>query len=317
MGLYLITGGAGFIGSNIAETLLQQGKSVRILDNFLTGRRVNLETLKGDYELIEGDIRDLEICQKAMQGVRYVLHQAALPSVPRSVKNPIESNDINISGTLNLLVAARDEGVKRFVFASSSSVYGDTPTLPKEESMPPNPLSPYAINKLVGEYYCKVFYSLYQLETVALRYFNVFGPRQDPKSQYAAVIPIFLRCLLEGKAPTIYGDGEQSRDFSFVENVVEANLLATQAPKAPGNVFNIACGNRMTLNDLANLIKHELNSDIEFQYADSRPGDIKHSHAEIARAREILGYRVKVPVEEGLRRTIAWYQDQTGKGESA
>lgn len=307
MAEYLISGGAGFIGSNLVEALLQREASVRVVDNFSTGKRENIEPFLGQIELIEGDLRDLEVCRRAAAGVRYVLHQAALASVPRSIDDPIASNESNITGTLNLLVAARDAGVKRLVYAASSSAYGDTPTLPKEESMPPCPLSPYAITKLVGEQYCRVFYTLYGLETVALRYFNVFGPRQDPQSQYAAVIPKFITALLEGCPPRIYGDGEQSRDFTYVENVVEANLLATTAPEAPGQLMNIACGQRMTLNELAEFLREALGSRVEFEYGAPRPGDVKHSWADISRARSILGYEPRVSVSEGLRRTVAWF----------
>jgi len=314
MAEYLVTGGAGFIGSNIVEVLLNRGESVRVLDNFSTGKRENLSAFKDRIELVEGDICDLDACRDAVRGVRYVLHQAALASVPRSVKMPIESNRVNVEGTLNVLVAARDESVKRVVYAGSSSAYGDTPTLPKEESMKPEPLSPYAISKLTGEYYCQVFYPLYGLETVVLRYFNVFGPRQDPESQYAAVIPKFLAALMNGESPTIYGDGEQSRDFTFVENVVEANLLATMAEGAAGKVFNLACGERITVNQLAEAIKRELGSGIDFTYAASRPGDVKHSLADITRARSTLGFEPKVTTAEGLRRTVAWYVAQAGQG---
>ncbi len=308
MSEYLVTGGAGFIGSHLVESLLERGESVRVLDNLSTGKRENIEAFLDRIDFVEGDLCDLEVCRAVVSGVRHVLHQAALASVPRSVQDPIRSNASNVTGTLNLLVAARDAGVERVVYAASSSAYGDTPTLPKEESMPPRPLSPYAITKLVGEQYCRVFHSLYGLETVALRYFNVFGPRQDPQSQYAAVIPRFITALLKGHRPQIYGDGEQSRDFSYVENVVEANLLATTAPEAPGQVLNIACGGRMTLNELASFLKEELGSEVEFEYGEPRPGDVKHSWADITRARAVLGYEPKVSPAEGLRRTVAWYQ---------
>jgi UDP-glucose 4-epimerase len=310
MPTYLVTGGAGFIGSNIVERLLKDNQSVRVLDNYSTGRKENLEAFKDRIEIMEGDIRDLEVCRKAVRDVQYVLHQAALASVPRSVEDPIASNDANIGGTLNMLVAARDAGVERLVFAASSSAYGDTPTLPKEESMTPQPLSPYAINKLVGEHYCRVFFQLYGFQAVALRYFNVFGPRQDPKSQYAAVIPLFVTALMEGRAPVIFGDGEQSRDFTFVDNVVQANLLAAQTPQAAGEVINVACADRLTLNELAAVLKELLGSDIEFQYEDPRPGDIKHSWADISKARRILGFEPQLSVRDGLKKTVAWYQNQ-------
>ncbi len=242
MSLYLVTGGAGFIGSNIVERLVRQGERVRVLDNLSTGKRENLVSWLDRLELIEGDIRDVETVHGAMAGVDYVLHQAALPSVPRSVADPLASHQVNATGTLNVLPAARDAGVKRLVYASSSSVYGDSPTLPKQEEMPTNPISPYAVSKLAGENYCRVFFRVYGLETVCLRYFNVFGPRQDPTSQYAAVIPRFITAMLDGRRPVIYGDGRQSRDFTYIENVVEANLLACQAKDVAGEVLNIACG---------------------------------------------------------------------------
>jgi len=246
--LYLVTGGAGFIGSHLVEELVKQGQRVRVIDNLSTGKKENIKPFLGEIEFVEGDIRDLELVRAAMDGVEYVLHQAAVPSVPRSVKDPLTSNSVNVEGTLNILVAARDADVKRVVYASSSSVYGDTPVLPKHEDMKQEPRSPYAVSKLTGELYCQVFYYVYGLETVVLRYFNVFGPQQDPKSQYAAVVPKFITALLHGESPTIFGDGEQSRDFTYIENVVAANLLATKAPDVAGEVFNIAYGERITVN---------------------------------------------------------------------
>lgn len=308
MARYLITGGGGFIGSNIAEALCAQGQTVRVLDDFSTGNRRNLAGLLEQVELIEGSITDLETCRRAMDGVDYVLHQAAVPSVPRSVAEPVRTHEVNATGTLNMLVAARDAAVRRFVFAASSAAYGDTERLPKVEDMPPSPLSPYAAQKVAGETYCRLFFTLYGLETVALRYFNVFGPRQDPNSEYAAVIPKFIRAVTEDRRPTIFGDGEQSRDFTFVENVVQANLLACLAgPDAAGEVINVACGERVTLNALAEAVQDALGAKTGVDYADPRPGDIKHSLADIGKARRMLGYNPKVGFPEGLERTVAWY----------
>jgi len=304
---YLITGGAGFIGSNIAHVLLEKGAEVRIIDNFSTGRRINLADIEDKIELIDGDIRDFWTVKDAVKDVDYVLHQAALPSVPRSVANPLTSNSVNIDGTLNLLEAAKQAGVKRFVMASSSSVYGDTPELPKHEAMWTDPLSPYAVTKLTTEKYGKVFFDLYGLETVCLRYFNIFGPRQDPKSEYAAVIPKFINSMLAGKQPVIFGDGEQSRDFTFIDNAVQANILATTAPDAPGKYYNIACGARFTLNELMEMLRSILGSDIQAKYTPPRPGDILHSYADIAKAREELKYDPKVMFEDGLKKTVSWF----------
>jgi len=306
MSNYLITGGAGFIGSNIVETLIQQGESVRVLDNLSTGKPSNLEDFNACIDFIKGDICDLSVVREAVEGVDYVLHQAALPSVGRSVANPIATNEANVTGTLNMLIAARDADVKRVVYACSSSVYGNSEILPKKESMPPNPLSPYAISKYTGEQYCKVFHKLYGLETVALRYFNVFGRRQNPNSQYAAAIPIFINSFLVGKPPIVFGDGEQSRDFTFVENVVEANLMACRVEGAAGEVFNIAFGQRTTINSLVRMIKEMIGSDIEPVYKEERKGDVRHSQADISKARKILGYEPKVDLEIGLERTFEW-----------
>jgi UDP-glucose 4-epimerase len=311
MTTYLVTGGAGFIGSNIVERLVADGQDVRVLDNFATGKRENLRDVEGRITLVEGDLCDLATVQKAVAGVDYVLHQGAIPSVPRSVNDPIGSNRANVDGTLNLLVAARDAGVKRLVFAASSSAYGNTRKLPKVETIRPDPLSPYAASKLVGEHYCKIFTEVYGFETISLRYFNVFGPRQDPKSQYAAVIPLFITKMLRGEAPTVFGDGEQSRDFSHIDNVIHANLLATQARKtAAGKVYNIACGEHYTLNQLVAILNKLLGTDLKPIYADPRPGDVLHSHADIRRARKLLGYQPLVSFEEGLRRTVEWYRKQ-------
>ncbi|SYZ74428.1 Vi polysaccharide biosynthesis protein VipB/TviC [Candidatus Zixiibacteriota bacterium] len=307
---YLITGGGGFIGSNIAHELLRRGDNVRVLDNFSTGRKINITDINDKIELMEGDIRDFWTVREAVDGVDYILHQAALPSVPRSVKNPLTSNSVNIDGTLNILEAAKQAKVKRVVMASSSSVYGDTPQLPKHESMFTDPLSPYAVTKLADEKYCKVFYELYGLETVALRYFNIFGPRQDPGSEYAAVIPKFINAFLAGKKPVVYGDGEQSRDFTFIANAVEANILATTAPKAAGKFYNIAAGGQYTLNQLIKSLQEIMGVDIEPSYQAPRRGDILHSFADIKRAEEDLGYRVKVDFESGLKKTVEWFAEK-------
>ncbi len=302
MGTYLVTGGAGFIGSNIVERLVQLGKRVRILDNFSTGKRDNIVAFQDEVEVIEGDIADLSVCKKAVSEVEYVMHQAALPSVPRSIRDPIASNRSNVVGTLNLLQAAKEAGVKRFVYASSSSVYGDSEVLPKVETMTPAPVSPYAVSKLAGEHYCRVFYELFGLETVSLRYFNVFGPRQDPTSQYAAVVPKFATALLRGEAPRIYGDGEQTRDFTHIRNVIDANLAGTEAPNCAGGVFNIACGSRITVNRLAELLSDYLNVKVASVHVDRRPGDVRHSLADIDAARRDLGFEARTSVEEGLKR---------------
>lgn len=308
MAHFLVTGGAGFIGSNIAIELVRRGETVRIIDNLATGRKQNIEGILDRVEFVEGDICDLETIRRAASGVDYVLHQAAIPSVARSVEDPVTTNSANVTGTLNVLLAARDARVKRLVFASSSSVYGDSPTLPKEENMSPDPLSPYAASKLIGEYYCKIFQSLFGLETICLRYFNVFGPRQDPTSHYAAVVPIFITSLASGRQPTVYGDGLQSRDFTFVENVIEANLLACAAPKeATGQVYNVACGERFTLLDLLREIGKILNKKPQPLFEPARPGDVKHSLADISLARKSLSFQPRVSFPEGLRRTVEWF----------
>jgi len=299
----LVTGGGGFIGSNLVERLLRGGARVRVLDNFATGRRENLIDVLGDIELIEGDIQSYERVHNAVRGCEVVFHLAALPSVPRSIQDPLTSNASNVIGTLNVLLAARDEGVRRVVYASSSSVYGANRELPKREEMPAVPIAPYAVAKLAAENYCRSFSEVYGLETVSLRYFNVFGPRQDPLSQYAAVIPNFITALMRGEPPVIYGDGEQSRDFTYVENAVEANLLAADAPNVRGQVFNIACGERISLNELVTELRSLTGRDLEPVHEPARPGDIRHSLADISRAREALGYEVNVDVREGLART--------------
>jgi nucleoside-diphosphate-sugar epimerase len=302
MEIYLVTGGAGFIGSNIVKELLKRGNQVRVLDNFSTGKRENLFPFKEnpDFQIFEGDLRSFHIVRDAVKGVNYVLHQGALPSVPRSVKDPITSNDVNINGTLNVLEASKEFGVKRVVFASSSSVYGNSEVMPKVETMPVAPLSPYALTKYAGERYCQIFYQLYGLETVALRYFNVFGPNQDPTSQYSAVIPKFIKMMKENKRPVIYGDGTQSRDFTYVSNNVEANILACTAPGVAGEVFNIACGERYTLTDLVASINSLIGKNVEPIFEDTRPGDVKHSLAGIEKAQAMLGFGVVKQFSEGL-----------------
>ena len=310
MAKYLVTGGAGFIGSHISEELVKRDHEVRILDNFLTGKKENIVSLLDKIEFIEGDIKDFETCQHALEGVDFVLHQAALPSVPRSIKDPLTTNENNIRGTLNVLLASREAKVKKVVFASSSSVYGDDTHLPKIEGRQGNPLSPYALSKLVGEHYCRIFSQIYGLSTVFLRYFNIFGPRQDPFSQYAAVIPNFITKMLKGEKPIIFGDGEQSRDFTFVSNVVEANILASKAQDVSGEAFNIACGERTTVNSLVNTINEVLNKNIDPVHDEPRPGDVKNSFAEISKARKMLKYEPLVPFNEGLKKTINWYQER-------
>ena len=304
--LFLVTGGAGFIGSHLVERLVRDGKGVRIIDDLTTGKRENIEPFLSEVEFVHGDVRDLELLRRAMDGVDYVLHQAAIPSVPRSIDDPATTNSVNVEGTLNVLIAARDAGVKRVVYASSSSVYGDSPTLPKRETMRPEPLSPYAVGKLAGELYCQVFHRVYGLETVALRYFNVFGPRQDPESQYAGVVPKFINLLLAGDPPTIFGDGEQSRDFTYVQDVVDANLLAVEAEGVSGEVFNIACGERLTINRLVEILSDLVGAKRRPTYASPRPGDVKHSVADVAKAKALLGYTPAVTVQEGLKRTLDW-----------
>lgn len=302
----VITGAAGFIGSNIAHRLAEENEIIAI-DNLSTGNKRNIIDIEGDLDFIEASILNLEMLKNAFSGAEFVLHLGALPSVPRSVKDPVATNEVNITGTLNVLIAARDEGVKRVVFSSSSSVYGDTPTLPKQESMKPNPLSPYAISKITGEYYCKNFYNLYGLETVALRYFNVFGPRQNPESQYAAVIPKFIKSLSSNLQPTVYGDGEQTRDFTYVENVIQANVKACTSNKAPGNVYNIGCGKRYSINKLIALLNELLDKDIEPAYLEPREGDIRDSLADISSAEKDLDYKPNFDFKAGLKETVQWF----------
>ena len=314
MAVMLVTGGAGFIGSHLAERLLDVGHEVRVLDNFSTGRRENIADLGGRIELIEADVRDLTAVRKATGGVDVVFHEAALASVPRSVDDPVTSNEVNVVGTLNVLEASRDAGVRRVVYASSSSIYGDSPELPKLEHMAPAPESPYAVGKLAGEYYCGVFSRLYGLDCVALRYFNVFGPRQDPGSQYAAVVPIFVTSLLKNAAPVIHGDGEQSRDFTFIENVIAANILAADATEGAGEVLNIACGETVTVNALFRALREIVGSSAEARYIESRAGDVRHSFADISKARRLLGFGPSVGFEEGLERTVSWFRESARTG---
>jgi UDP-glucose 4-epimerase len=313
----LVTGGGGFIGSNLVERLLNEGASVRVLDNFATGRRENVLDLIDSVELVEGDVQSYERAHNAVRGCEVVFHLAALPSVPRSVQDPLTSNATNVIGTLNVLLASRDEGVRRFVYASSSSVYGANPELPKREDMPALPIAPYAVAKQAAEGYCRSFFEVYGLETVSLRYFNVFGPRQDPLSQYAAVIPKFITALLDGEQPTVFGDGEQSRDFTYVDNAVNANLAAADASGVAGQVFNIACGERISLNRLLTDLRELTGSEVEPVYVPARPGEVLHSLADITRAREALGYDVKVDFRGGLERTLADLEERRRTGESA
>ena len=306
---FLVTGGGGFIGSHLTDELVQRGASVRVLDSFATGRSENLAHLAGRIELIEGDIRDRETLQRVCEGVDTVFHQAAIPSVPRSITEPELNHDVNINGTLNVLLAARDARVRRLVYAASSSAYGEIGTSAKVEDQPPNPLSPYAIAKLTGEYYCQVFAKEYGLETVSLRYFNVFGPRQDPSSPYSGVISKFVTALLSGQPPTIYGDGEQSRDFTFIENVVDANLRAAHSALAVGAVINVGIGQRVTLNQILAELQKIVGTALDPIMAAPRAGDVRHSLADLTRARKLLGYHPLVDLTLGLRRTVAWYQE--------
>ena len=308
MAQYLVTGGGGFIGSALTRALMERGQRVRVVDNFLTGRRENLAEVQNQIELFEVDICDLDELRPAFRDVDYVLHEAALPSVPRSIRDPLTANRVNVEGTLNVLLAARDAKVKRVIYAASSSAYGDTPTLPKVETMGPHPISPYGITKYAGELNAQVFRQVYGLETVSLRYFNVFGPRQDPSSPYSGVLSKFITALLRGERPVVYGDGQQSRDFTYVDNVVQANLLACTAPQASGKVINIATGTRQSLHQLLATLGRILGSKLEALYEPPRPGDILHSLADIQLARDLLGYQPHVMFEEGLRRTVQWYR---------
>lgn len=308
-GIALVTGGAGFIGSHIASALASDGMRVRVLDDLSTGHRENIDEIGGDVDFIQGSVADEELLNKALENVELVFHEAAIPSVPRSVEAPRQTHIASVDGTFSLLVAARDRGVRRVVYAASSSAYGDQPTLPKSEEMRPDPLSPYAVAKLVGEYYCRAFTRVYGLETVSLRYFNVFGPRQDPGSQYSGVVSRFISSLLSNERPVIYGDGEQSRDFTYIDNVVFANLNAGSAKEASGKVINVANGQRITLNQLlAELKELTGKQDVTAEYLEPRVGDVRHSLADITMARELLGYESKVDLREGLQRTIDWWK---------
>jgi nucleoside-diphosphate-sugar epimerase len=309
MARYLVTGGAGFIGSHLTEALRARGDEVRVVDDLSTGKRSNLAHVSG-VEFVQGDLAEIDVARAAVQGVDYVLHQAAMPSVPRSVADPLQSNRANVDATLNVLVAARDAGVKRLVFAGSSSVYGSTPGLPKDELMPTAPMSPYALQKLAGEVYCRMFHTLYGFETVVTRYFNVFGPRQDPGSPYSGVISLFVAALATGKRPRVYGDGGQTRDFTYVANVVEGVLKAVTAPGAAGEVFNVATSHRVSLRQLLETLARQMGVTADAEFGEPRAGEVRDSLADIGKARRVLGYEPVVPFEEGLRRTITWYTSQ-------
>ena len=307
MSLYLVTGGAGFIGSHIVDKLVQLGEKVRVLDNFVTGKKENLAKSINKIELINGDIRDRKKLQVALKSVDFVLHQAALRSVPRSVDDPISTNDVNITGTLLLLEQSRKCKVQRVVYAASSSAYGDSPELPKKETQLPAPVSPYAVSKLAGEYYCSMYNKLYGLETISLRYFNVFGPRQDPASEYAAVVPKFIELALKGKTLEIHSDGLQSRDFSYIDNVVSANLLAVKSKKGIGEVFNIACGEKWTILDIAETIGRIIDKKLKYHHTQTRKGDVRHTLADISKAKKMLGYKPITNFEEGMRKTVEYF----------
>jgi nucleoside-diphosphate-sugar epimerase len=313
MASYLVTGGAGFIGSHLATQLIHRGHTVRVVDNLITGKRRNLDHLPG-VEFVEGDLADISVATRAVERMDYVLHQAAIPSVPRSVKDPISSNRANIDASVNVLVAARDAGVKRLVYAGSSAAYGDTPTLPKREDMPTSPLSPYALQKLVSEQYGQLFTQLYGFETVTIRYFNVFGPRQDPGSPYSGVISLFASALLEGRQPVIYGDGEQTRDFTYVANVVDGVLRAVETPKASGHVINVATGGRISLNALLRAMNKIVGTNLQPIYQEPRAGDVRDSQADITKAKTLLGYTPIVSLEEGLEKTLEWCRTESTAG---
>ena len=305
---YLVTGGAGFIGSHLCEELVRRGERVRVVDSLITGKRQNLAHLP-QVEFMEGDLADIDVARRAVHGIEYVLHQAAIPSVPRSVEDPLTSNRANIDASVNILVAARDAKVKRLVYAGSSSAYGNSEVLPKVETMPTAPLSPYALQKLVAEQYCQMFTTLYGFETVTIRYFNVFGPRQDPSSPYSGVISLFISALCDGRRPTIYGDGEQTRDFTYVTNVVDGVLRACHAPEASGEVINVATAGRISLNQLFAIVKREVGSSLEPNYSNPRAGDVRDSQADIGKAQRLLGYTPIVSFEDGLGRTVRWYRE--------
>jgi UDP-N-acetylglucosamine/UDP-N-acetyl-alpha-D-glucosaminouronate 4-epimerase len=316
MAHYLVTGGAGFIGSHLSEELIRRGERVRVVDSLITGKRQNLGHLP-QVEFLHGDLADIDVARRAVQGIEYVLHQAAIPSVPRSVEDPVTSNRANIDASLNVLVAARDAGVRRVVYAGSSSAYGNSETLPKVETMPTAPLSPYALQKLVAEQYCQMFTSLYGFETVTIRYFNVFGPRQDPSSPYSGVISLFISALCEDRRPTIYGDGEQTRDFTYVANVVDGVLRACHAPGASGEIINVATGGRISLNQLFETVKRKVGSQLQPIYSEPRAGDVRDSQADIGKAERLLGYTPSVSFDDGLGRTVAWYRESTLAGRKA
>lgn len=305
----LVTGGAGFIGSNICEELVQRDYNVRVVDNLLTGKMKNLDRVIDKIEFIEADIGNPEVASRAVSDMDCVMHQAALPSVPRSVDDPALTHQHCVDATFTLLMAARDAKIKRFVYAASSSAYGNSSTLPKVESMPVKPLSPYAVGKLVGEHYCSVFAKVYGMETISLRYFNVFGPKQDPASEYAAAVPAFVTAILKDQSPTIYGDGEQSRDFTYIDNVVHANILAATAAKTAGQSVNIACAEAVTVNGIIRMINHILGKKVKCRYVDRRAGDVRHSLADISRAKEIIGYKPRVNFRTGLETAIEWYRE--------
>jgi len=313
MASYLVTGGAGFIGSHLVTQLIHRGHTVRVVDNLITGKRRNLDHVPG-VEFVEGDLADISVATRAVEGMDYVLHQAAIPSVPRSVKDPISSNRANIDASVNVLVAARDAGVKRLVYAGSSAAYGDTPTLPKREDMPTSPRSPYALQKLVSEQYGQLFTQLYGFETVTIRYFNVFGPRQDPGSPYSGVISLFASALLEGRQPVIYGDGEQTRDFTYVANVVDGVLRAVETPKASGHVINVATGGRISLNALLRAMNKIVGTNLQPIYQEPRAGDVRDSQADITKAKTLLGYTPIVSLEEGLEKTLEWCRTESTAG---
>jgi len=308
MNHYLVTGGAGFIGSHLCEELVRRGARVRVVDSLITGKRQNLAHLP-QVEFLEGDLADIDVARRAVHGIEYVLHQAAIPSVPRSVEDPLTSNRANLDASVNILVAARDANVKRLVYAGSSSAYGNSEVLPKVETMPTAPLSPYALQKLVAEQYCQMFTTLYGFETVTIRYFNVFGPRQDPSSPYSGVISLFISALCDGRRPTIHGDGEQTRDFTYVANVVDGVLRACHAPGASGEVINVATAGRISLNQLFAIVKREVGSSLEPNYSNPRAGDVRHSQADISKAQRLLGYTPIVSFEDGLGRTVTWYRE--------
>jgi UDP-glucose 4-epimerase len=312
MGLFLVTGGAGFIGSNMVRFLLDKGEAVRVLDNFETGKHENLTEVADKIEVIEGDIRDESVVRESVKGVQVVYHLAALGSVPRSIDDPKTSNDVNANGTFNMLEGSREAKVKRLIFASSSSVYGDSPVLPQHEGLPLSPISPYGATKAIGEIYCKAFYETYGLETISLRYYNVFGPRQDPNSQYAAAIPLFVSALLREESPRIFDDGEQSRGFTYIEDVLQANWLAAQVKETHGEAINISTVNAVTVNTVVKTITELLEKDIKPVYAPPRPGDIKHSLADVALAKEVIGYEPKISFAEGIRMAIDWYRENLG-----